>query len=715
MAGAKRATLAGVAGLLVSAFAPTAQPAGAGQHWIVSWGAAQQRPEPANALAPEQLTDATLRQVVRLSAGGEQLRVRLSNAFGTQPLVVDAAHLALASRPGSATIDPASDRPLSFAGARQVTIPAGAEAYSDPVRLTVAAGAAVAVSIHLPAAPAQQTGHPGSRATSFIAHGEATGAADMPGAATVEHWYQLADIEVAAAPAGATVATIGDSITDGHGAGVDRDARWPDRLAERLRRDPATRGFGVLNVGIGGNRVLLDGLGSNLLARFDRDVVARSGVRWAIVMEGVNDLGVLTRDAPVAPAVHAATVAAITGGYTQLVARAHAHGIRVIGGTITPYAGSDYYHPGPASEADRQAINRFIRGSATFDAVVDFDAALRDPAHPDRLLPGYDSGDHLHPSEEGYRRMAAAVPLSLFRGGNAAATADVPPAANRDGTPTIALTFDDLPAHGPLPPGNTRLQVVDAIIAALRAERIEGVYGFVNGGFGIDDPQSPAVLAHWRAAGFPLGNHTWPHLNLNENDAATFEAQVSRNEPLLARLSGGSDWHWLRYPFLAEGDTAAKRDAVRGWLHDRGYRAAAVTMSFGDYAWNDAAAPCLAKGDTRAVAALEASYLAAARDAAVRERAMAKALYGHDIPYVLLMHLGAFDARMLPRLLAQYRAMGFGFTTLPQAEADPFYAAATDLARPGPTPTLEASMAAKGLPVPAASAAAAMPAATFCR
>src|SRR6185437_3019857 len=191
---------------------------------------------------------------------------------------------------------------------------------------------------------------------------------------------------------------------------------WPDDLARRLEGSASTRNLSVLNAGIGGNRLLLDSLGPNALARFDRDVLAQPGVRYLIVLEGVNDLGTATRLAPISAAQHTLLVHRIIAAYEQIVLRAHAHGITVIGGTITPYQGSNYYHPGPASEADRQAINAWIRQPGHFDALVDFDRAVRDPGHPDRMLPAYDSGDHLHPSPAGYRAMAAAIPLDLFAG-----------------------------------------------------------------------------------------------------------------------------------------------------------------------------------------------------------------------------------------------------------------------------------------------------------
>jgi lysophospholipase L1-like esterase len=237
---------------------------------------------------------------------------------------------------------------------------------------------------------------------------------DLPGARTIEHWFALSGVEVAGTARSAIVA-LGDSITDGHAATTNGDDRWPDDLARRLQSSPATRGIAVLNQGIGGNRLLEDGLGPNALARFDRDVLAQAGARWLIVLEGINDLGNLTRARTVSAEDHAAFVRAMIGAYAQMVERAHAHGLKIIGGTVMPDGGSDYYHPDAANEADRQAVNRWIRAPGHFDAVIDFDAAVRDPADPNRLLPRFDSGDHLHPSPAGYAAMAAAIPLTLFR------------------------------------------------------------------------------------------------------------------------------------------------------------------------------------------------------------------------------------------------------------------------------------------------------------
>ncbi|MFN3582632.1 SGNH/GDSL hydrolase family protein [Phenylobacterium sp.] len=382
--------------------------------WVGAWAASQMVPEAQNTLPAEALTDATVRQVVRVTAGGPRLRVRLSNVFGTAPLAFSGVRVAKAGAPGSSSIDVGADSIVTFNGREAVTVPAGAEYVSDPVEFAVAPLTRLAVSFHLPAPPAVQTGHPGSRTTTFVAKGRRLSDRSLPGALEVVRWYQVSGVDVEAAPRGGAVVTFGDSITDGYGVGPDHDERWPDFLAERLQADPATRHLSVLNHGIGGNRVLLDGLGPNALARFERDVLAQTGVRYVIVLEGVNDLGSLTRLGPASPEAHARIVAEITGAYAQMVARARARGIKVIGATILPFATSGYYKPPPETEADRQAVNAWIRAPGNFDAVIDFDAVARDPARPDRMNAEVDSGDGLHPSIAGYRMMAEAVPLSLF-------------------------------------------------------------------------------------------------------------------------------------------------------------------------------------------------------------------------------------------------------------------------------------------------------------
>jgi lysophospholipase L1-like esterase len=385
------------------------------QNWVVTWGTSQQIPEPHNAIPSDDLRDATVRQIFHLSVGGSVLRVHVSNAFGTDALHFTGVHIAHPLTPSSAAIDSATDKAVTFAGSPDVTVPPGAEFISDPIEYSARALSDLAVTFYLETPPAQQTGHPGSRATSYYVHGNALAAADMPNAKSVDHWYQISAIDVLADSKAVSVVVLGDSITDGHGATTNGNDRWTDVLAARLQNSPKTRDIGVSNQGIGGNHLLTDGLGPNALARFDRDVLAQAGVRWLILFEGVNDLGGLARTGEAPEAEHAARVQKVLAAYDQIITRAHAHGLRVFGATITPYVGSDYYHPGPVSEADRQSVNQWIRGKGHFDAVIDFDAVVRDPAHPDRLLPAYDCGDHLHPSPAGYKAMANSIALSLFK------------------------------------------------------------------------------------------------------------------------------------------------------------------------------------------------------------------------------------------------------------------------------------------------------------
>jgi lysophospholipase L1-like esterase len=656
--------------------------------WVGSWAASQQLVEPRNALSFEDLRDATLRQIVHLSLGGTEIRLRLSNRFGNTPLYVTAVHVAKPVSAGSDKIVPASDKLLTFSGSPDLIIPAHAEYLSDPVSFPADALSDVAITLHVDVAPAAQTGHPGSRTTTYFKRGNLTSATELPGAKTVEHWYFIAGIDVDAPPDAEAVVVVGDSITDGRGSTTNGNDRWTDVLARRLQARPDSRKIAVLNHGIGGNRLLTDGLGPNALSRFDHDVIAQPGVRYLVVLEGINDIGMLTRGGAVPRAEHDQLVQQMIGAYQQMIARARTHGIKVIGATIMPFAGTEVYHPGPASEADRQAVNQWIRAPGHFDAVIDFDKITRNPEHPERLAPAFDSGDHLHPSPAGYAAMAEAVPLSLFE-----VSAEPPP--------KIAITFDDLPAHGPLPPGETRLDVISKIIAALRKANLPPIYGFVNGARLQGEPDSVGVLEAWHSAGNPLANHSWSHMNLNQHSLEDFEADVMRNEPLLAGIMKGEDWHWFRYPFLAEGDTPEKRAGFRNFLRERGQKIAAVTMSFGDYLWNEPYARCKTKGDAAGIATLENTYLAAAEESVEYYRGLSHTLYQRDIPYVLLMHVGAFDAELLPRLLQLYRGQGFEFVTLPEAERDQFYGGATDLSRPPDPATLEDAMKGRGLALPA--------------
>lgn len=375
--------------------------------WQLAWASSQYVAEGDNALPAATRNDHTLRQIVRTTLSGSGIRVHLSNAFGTTPLVIDAASVARSPDNKAATVE--SPHALTFNGARSVTLPAGADMLSDPINMAAPAFTDLAVSLHYAAAPSIQTGHPGSRATSYLAPGNQVDTPMLTGTTTADRWFNLSAIEVRACATKPVVVILGDSITDGRGSTTNGNDRWPDVLARRLNGRAA-----VINRGIGGNRLLLDGLGPNALARLERDVLAVPGVTHLIVLEGINDLGTSTRDAPMDEAGHKTLVANMIGAYRQIVERAHTRGIKVIGGTIMPFMGFAGYHPDAANEADRQDVNAWIRAPGHFDAVVDFDAVTRDPARPDWLKPLYDVGDHLHPNPPGYKAMGEAVPLELI-------------------------------------------------------------------------------------------------------------------------------------------------------------------------------------------------------------------------------------------------------------------------------------------------------------
>jgi lysophospholipase L1-like esterase len=375
--------------------------------WVGTWGASPQPAEEAFFPPPLQFDDQTIRTIARISKGGEQVRVRLTNALGAESLLIGAAHVAV--HVGGGVIDPASDRALTFGGSPSIEIPPGAPALSDPVDLDVADLQELAISIYLPAPTVGQTIHQLGVQTTYISTpGDYTGAAVIPTASTTLSRFFVAGIDALADKTTRAVATLGDSITDGFASTPDANNRWPDKLAERLLTGNPSRKVAVVNQGISGNRVLNNIIGPNGVSRFDRDIIATTGVSFATVLLGINDIGF-------GAFLPAQDVSAerIIQGYRQLIARAHARCIKIIGGTLTPFEGAGYYSE--AGEAKRQAVNDFIRNSGEFDGVIDFDAAIRDPANPTMMLPAYNSGDNLHPSDAGYDAMANAVDLSLFQ------------------------------------------------------------------------------------------------------------------------------------------------------------------------------------------------------------------------------------------------------------------------------------------------------------
>lgn len=390
--------------------------------WQPVWASAQMVPGGDNRLDSRAMTDASLRQIVRMSAGGARIRIRISNAFGTRPLLVRGASIARPIRTGDVVVRPGTIAPLRFGGRAEVSVPPGSDWLSDPVPMTVAAFDDLAVTLHVAGEPGEQTSHPGSRATSWLTKGDATRDPAMAGATATEHWFNLSGVEVETCGRAGAVVVLGDSITDGRGSTTNGNDRWPDLLARRLEADGRTRGMAVLNQGIGGNRVLADGLGPSALARLDRDVLALSGVTDLIVFEGVNDIGTLSRAERPTPADADALFDALTGAYAQIVARARARGLRVHGATITPFGASDYYHAIPLIEGLRTRVNAWIRTPGHFDGVVDMDRAVADPARSDRLASAFDIGDGLHPNPAGFAQMAAAVSLGSLKGAVAGRT-----------------------------------------------------------------------------------------------------------------------------------------------------------------------------------------------------------------------------------------------------------------------------------------------------
>ncbi|RPE77307.1 SGNH/GDSL hydrolase family protein [Vulcaniibacterium tengchongense] len=385
--------------------------------WIPTWTASPQPRWDGDFALPTQLPyhfwNQTVRQVARVSLGGRRVRVLLSNQYGDKPLKIGAARIALAGEGGA--IVPGSDRALTFGGRAAATVPPGAPLLSDPVELEVPALARVAVSLYLPEPTPPSTFHWDARQTAYVGAGDQTAAPRLRADSTLTARVFLGAIQVEAAPGARAVVAFGDSITDGNMATLDADARWPDALAGRL----AARNVAVLNAGISGARVLRDKMGENALARFERDVLAQPGVAAVVVLMGINDIA--WRGTPLEPDAPPVAAEDLIAGYRQLIARARARGVRIVGATLTPFEGAldatpmrGYFDAG--KERVRRQVNAWIRDGGEFDAVLDFDAIVRDPAHPARFLPAYDSGDHLHPGDAGYRAMAQAIDPRVLLG-----------------------------------------------------------------------------------------------------------------------------------------------------------------------------------------------------------------------------------------------------------------------------------------------------------
>ena len=405
---------------------------GNNDHWVGTWstsevGRPQTPPPPAPALPPFQTNQCpaappaaptfmhfknqTLRQIVHSSIGGSRVRVVLSNVYGTAPLTIGAAHVALRDKDSSIKVE--SDRPLTFSGKSTITIPTNAVIYSDPVNLTVPEMADMVIDLYLPGdtnTPAPLTMHTGAFQTNYVSDtGNHVGIAKLPAVATMQNWFIVYRVEIQAPRTVGGLVAFGDSITDGTRSTPDTNNRWPDQLMRRMLSQAAPLRMGLMNAAIAGNRVLSEGAfqaGINALARFEHNALSQPGVTHIVVLEGINDIGnARTNPTP--------TAEDIIDGYKQLIDQAHSKGLKIYGATLTPFYGAAYYTD--VGEAKRQAVNQWIRTSKTFDAVIDFDAATRDPKDPKKFLAAYDACDHLHLNDAGYKVMAEAIDLALFK------------------------------------------------------------------------------------------------------------------------------------------------------------------------------------------------------------------------------------------------------------------------------------------------------------
>jgi lysophospholipase L1-like esterase len=377
--------------------------------WVGTWATS---PIQADGVNIRCFSGVTLREIAHISIGGDEIRLRFTNEFGLDPLTVSDAHTALSA--GGGAIQPGSDRAVTFGGAASVNIPPGAAVFSDPVALAVAPLADLAISFYLPKQIMRaETYHWFAGQDNYLVNGDLSAAPELSQPTKLSSWYFFDGIDVAAAPGSRAIVAFGDSITDGMVSTPNANRRWPDVLAARLSQaanlDPNLTRIGVLNEGYSGNRVLNEGHGPSALSRLDRDVLAQSGVRYVIVLESINDIGLMDHVQVPSDAI---TAPQLEWGLKQIADRAHEHGLRIFGATLTPYGGAGYYCD--AGEQVREAVNDWIRSSGVFDGVIDFDKIARDPENPTRLNPAYDSGDHLHPSDAGYKAMGEGIDLTLF-------------------------------------------------------------------------------------------------------------------------------------------------------------------------------------------------------------------------------------------------------------------------------------------------------------
>ena len=386
------------------------------EHWVGTWAASPMAANNPGAKFGAQRDEhslpggdgTTLREIVHISIGGPSVRVILTNEFGLDPLTISAAQIAMSA--GGSNITAGSATALTFGGKSSIIIPPGALIVSDPAALKVAPFSDLAVSLFLPDQPVNQlTLHPFADQTNYLIPGNAVSATSLDTPTPFFTWDFLKGVDVTADSKSASIVTFGDSITDGAHSTRDANARWPDVFARRLQANKKTSDLGVLNEGIGGNRILHDTTGPSALARFDRDVLAQTGVKYLVIMESINDIGHATDPAKPYDVV---TAEDLIAGLSQLATRAHTHGIKVIGATLTPFVGAKYQSP--AGEEMRQAINKWIRTTNQLDGVIDFDKITTDPTHPGMFLPLDDSGDHLHPGDAGYKAMGESIDLNLF-------------------------------------------------------------------------------------------------------------------------------------------------------------------------------------------------------------------------------------------------------------------------------------------------------------